>query len=254
MKHLHQIFDPRFRKRLAFNASSFVSACLLGCSLSLSAVAQHAPDRATAARVLHLFDGESLDGWQKFGGQPLGPGWDIDDGAIHRVADRSIRAGHIYWTARQFTDFELSWKWKIAPGGNSGLKYRVKQYGNRWLGCEYQLLDDQRHHNARDPKRSAGALYNLYAPGAEKRLKPVGEFNESRVVVMGSRIEHWLNGEKILECDTASDDWRERVQGSKFNEYAAFGQNTSGYIMLQDHGSEVWFRDIAIRDLPHLGQ
>ncbi len=228
-----------------------LSACLLSGFASRGAAAEDSPHTTAASQVLRLFDGQSLDGWKKFGGQPTGAGWDIDDGAIHRVADRSIRAGHIYWTARKFNDFELSWKWKISSGGNSGLKYRVKQYGNRWLGCEYQLLDDQRHHNARDPKRSAGALYNLYAPRTDKQLKPVGQFNESRVVVVGSRIEHWLNGEKILECDTTSADWRERVQGSKFNVYPEFGQNEMGYIMLQDHGSEVWFRDIVIRDLRH---
>jgi Domain of Unknown Function (DUF1080) len=121
-------------------------------------------------------------------------------------------------------------------------------YGNPgWLGCEYQIYDDA----GRKPRpvSSTGAVYGLYAPSATKQLRPVGEYNESRIVVHGSKIEHWLNGEKILEADTMSEDWKKRVAASKFGDVEGFFQNRKGRIELQDHGSKVWFRNIVLRRL-----
>ena len=179
----------------------------------------------------------------------ISPGWFVEGDAIRRDVERARRAGYLIWTEHKFGDFELSWKWKIAPGGNSGVKYRVANFNGRWLGCEYQLLDDTQHSNASDPTKRAGALYGLYAPNPNKKLKPVGQYNQSRVVARGSRIEHWLNGSKILEFDTSSRDWCNRVCCSKFCEYAGFGQNAAGFVMLQDHGDDVWFRDLVVRVL-----
>lgn len=225
-------------------------ATLIALFATLTASLHASPNKAESAtdgEVIQLIEGAALEGWKKFGGGPPSEGWEVEDQAIHRSTRARKRAGHIYWHQQEFGDFELSWKWKIASGGNSGVKYRVKKYGGRWLGCEYQLLDDTRHKNAEDPKKRAGALYNLYATNTKKSLKAVGEFNQSRVVARGSRVEHWLNGEKILEYDTSTADWRKRVASSKFNEHPDFGQNQAGFIMLQDHGSEVWFRDIVVR-------
>jgi hypothetical protein len=208
------------------------------------AIADANSDRSsTIGRLVNLFDGSSLDGWRKFDGGRPSPGWIVQDKTLHRQS----KAGHLVWSDQEFGDFELSWDWKIAPGGNSGVKYRVANYDGRWLGCEYQLLDDARHPNASDPTRTAGALYNLVAPTSNKRLQPAGQYNRSRVVARGTHLEHWLNGQKILVADTASSDWRRRVAESKFSEYGNFAQNPRGLILLQDHGSDVWFRNIVVR-------
>ena len=201
---------------------------------------------SSVSHEYRLFDGRSLTGWQNVKNLPISQGWNVDDEAIHRKPVRDIKVGHLYWKAREFGDFQLSWQWKISPGGNSGVKYRVFSEKGRWLGFEYQLLDDQRHPNASDPKKTTGALYGLFAPEENKRLHPVGQYNSSRVVARGSQIEHWLNGVKILEVDTSSEQWRSRVARSKFNEFPRFGRTEKGKILLQDHGHEVWFRNIAI--------
>jgi hypothetical protein len=198
--------------------------------------------------AIPLFDGKSLDGWTTAGGDPVTRGWTVEDGMLVRAN----RGGSIF-TAKEYGDFDLRFEWKIAPRGNSGVKYRVAffekgVYGNPGLlGCEYQLFDDVGRQTG--PEHSCGALYALYAPSTEKKLRPVGEFNESRIVVHGAKIEHWLNGVKIVEADTSSDDWRRRIAESKFHDVAGFAQNAKGRIELQDHGSKIWFRNIILQPL-----
>ena len=198
--------------------------------------------------AIPLFDGKSLDGWTTAGGEPVTRGWTVEDGMLVRVS----RGGSIF-TAKEYGDLDLRFEWKIAPRGNSGLKYRVAffekgVYGNPGLlGCEYQLWDNAGR--SAGPKHRCGALYALYAPSSEKSVRSAGEFNESQIVVRGSKIEHWLNGAKIVDADTSSDDWRERIADSKFHNVTGFGQNAKGRIELQDHGSKVWFRSIVLRPL-----
>jgi hypothetical protein len=196
-----------------------------------------------------LFDGKTLRGWTDINGNPPSPGWEVVDGAIHRRE----RAGDLVTDSR-FENFDLRFEWKIARGGNSGLKYRTALGKNKKMyGCEYQLLDDDNHPNGKKATTRAGSLYDLIAPAeADKVLKPVGEYNESRVVARGSRIEHWLNGRKILDVDTAGDDWKNLLARSKFKAIKDFASEKPGPILLQDHGNEVWFRSIEIRPLsPH---
>jgi hypothetical protein len=208
---------------------------------------QSAPVAANEAAI-PLFDGKSLDGWTTAGGDPVTRGWTVEDGMLVRTS----RGGSIF-TAKEYGDFDLSFEWKIAPRGNSGVKYRVSffekgVYGNPGnLGCEYQIFDDVGRRAG--PEHSCGALYALYPPSPDKKLRPVGEFNESRIVARGSKIEHWLNGVKVVEADTSSDDWRERIADSKFHDVAGFAQNAKGRIELQDHGSKIWFRNIILRPL-----
>jgi hypothetical protein len=198
--------------------------------------------------VIRLFDGKSLSGWTTATGEPVTKGWIVEDGMLVRVS----RGGSIY-TADEYGDFDLSFQWKIARRGNSGIKYRVAfykkgVYGNPgWLGCEYQLFDDVGRRP--DPVHSSGAIYGLYAPSAQKELRPVGEFNDARIVVQGTKVEHWLNGVKVVEADTASDDWKRRIAASKFGDVAGFFRNAKGRIELQDHGSRVWFRNIELRKI-----
>jgi hypothetical protein len=210
----------------------------------LAAVAEE-PARPLAGQAIPLFDGKNLDAWQTLAGKPVTQGWVVEaDGTLHRKQ----RAGHIV-TRQEFENFELHFEWKIAPGGNSGIKYRVRKYGRVPLGCEFQLLDDEKHRNARNPKTSAGSLYALFAPVKDKPLHPAGTFNTSRIVANGSHLEHWLNGTKILAVEVASPDWEKAIAKSKFRKARGFGQGP-GPIMLQDHGNEVWFRNIILTPLP----
>jgi hypothetical protein len=197
--------------------------------------------------AIALFNGKDLGGWTTASGEPVTEGWAVQDGELVRVA----RGGAIY-AEGEYEDFVLDFEWKIAPGVNSGLKYRVQFYergvrGNPgWLGCEYQIYDDAKRP---DPLSSTGALYDVYAPSENKAVRPPGEYNQSRIVVAGSRIEHWLNGERIVEADTSSDEWNDHVARSKFAPADGFGQNRRGRIQLQDHGGQIWFKRITLRPL-----
>jgi len=161
----------------------------------------------------------------------------------------------------RFTNFELVADFKLTPGANSGIKYFVQanldpdnQTGaGPSVGCEFQLLDDALHADAklgRDGNRTLGALYDLIAPTAAKRPNPVGEWNTARIVVQDRHVEHWLNGQKILEYERGSTAFRAAVAQSKFSHIRDFGEWPSGYILLQEHGDRVHFRNIKIRILP----
>lgn len=193
------------------------------------------------------FNGKTLDGWTTQDGKPVTTGWEIVDGMIHLKKD-GRRAGHIV-TAQEFGDFHLSFEWKIAPRGNSGLKYRVRSYGGKILGCEYQIYDDEGSKSRVKGKNSAGALYDLYEPNESKALKPVGEFNSARIVVRGDTIEHWLNGALIVSAKVGDAEWERRIAASKFSDVPDFSRNPRGKLMLTDHGSEVWYRNFVFEPL-----
>lgn len=192
-----------------------------------------------AAEPASPFDGQSLAAWTTVDGKPVTAGWEVVAGEIHLRKDGK-RAGHIV-TAQEYGDFTLAFEWKIAPGGNSGLKYRVRSYGNKVLGCEYQIYDDGGKRKVA-PRNSSGALYDLYEPNSAKQLKPAGEWNHAKIVVRGNHFEHWLNGAKIVEANVGDDEWNKRVAASKFNDVPEFSRHPRGKLMLTDHGSEVWYR------------
>lgn len=201
---------------------------------------------------IRLFNGTNFDGWVMTDGSPVNDGWEVVDGEIHLKPFDGTRFGSIR-TKETYGSFELEFEWRVAAGGNSGVKYRAREadsrFGRNFYGCEYQLLDDAGHKNGRKPITSAGALYGLYPPdAAAKKLRPVGEFNRSRIVVDGSRVEHWLNGQKIVEAVIGSGDWDARVRKSKVADVADFARQP-GSILLQEHLSEAWFRNIRLT--PH---
>jgi hypothetical protein len=185
---------------------------------------------------VRLFDGRSLNGWARRDGTTH-PGWDVVDGALHRKAG----GGDLYYQY-ELADFELRFQWKISAGGNSGLKYRVRDYNGSWLGCEYQLLDDNAN---RDANKTAG-LYDVIDPPDFKPVVKPEVWNDSRIVVCGNCIEHWLNGIRTVSVTVGSPAWKKAVAASKFANNPDFGENRVGRLFLQDHGDEVWFREIVL--------
>jgi hypothetical protein len=191
------------------------------------------------------FRGHSLAGWTTLDGRPVMQGWEASDGEI-RLNRSTGPGGHIV-TAAEFSDFDLSFEWKIAASGNSGLKYRVRNFGKQTLGLEYQICDEPEGRPL--SRKSAGALYDLYEPAAERMLKPAGEWNAARIVVRGDRIEHSLNGRLIVAATVGDEQWRRRIAESKFADEQQFGENRAGQIMLTDHGSDVAYRSFVFRPL-----
>jgi hypothetical protein len=208
----------------------------------------------TSPRVIELFNGKTLEGWTNAAGQPISPseanGWKAEGGELVRKG----RGGTIY-AEGEYENFILEFEWKIAKGGNSGVKYRVEHYEkglwgrSGWLGFEYQIYGD-RNRKASKGKGSAGALYALCAPNKKKELAEHDTYNTAKIVARGTHIEHWLNGAKIVEVDTSSEDFAARVKASKFNQVPDFGRNRKGRIQIQDHGSNVAYRNIRLTVLP----
>ena len=215
-----------------------------------------------------LFDGKTLTGWRGLGYDTVPTAhWVVVNGAIKkiasgdvpRVADGRPLVGGDLMTVDSFADFELSFEWKVTPGANSGVKYNVSEAmslaqggagtqggpTHSALGFEYQILDDDRHEDGKLP----GALYDLIAPNEKKQLRPVGEWNRSRIVVRGNHGEHWLNGHKVVEFELGTAHMDSLLAASKYKSIPGFGQKRRGHIVLQDHGDEVYFRDIKVRPL-----
>jgi hypothetical protein len=192
-----------------------------------------------------LFDGTTLSGWRGLTSPNPGNGWKVIDAAIVRTG----KSGDLL-TVDEYGDFELSIEWKVADGTNSGILYRVglDEAQTYYTGPEYQLLDNIRGGDRVNPKHRAGALYDLVAPPKDL-TRPVGSWNETRIVVRGWHIEHWLNGEKIVDADLASPEGRDLVAHSKFNAMPHFATLSKGHIALQDHDNTVSFQNIKIRDL-----
>ena len=196
-----------------------------------------------------LFDGVDTSQWRSYKGKEFPKaGWVAEGGVLTHKAKGG--GGDIV-TVEEFDSFELSLEWKIAPGGNSGVIYRVtEEEGAPYMtGPEMQVLDDEKHPDGKNPKTSAGALYALIPCSAEKKLKPVGEWNEAKLSIKGTHVEHWLNGVKVVEYEWGSDDVKKLIAGSKFAKMAKFMTNAKGHIDLQDHGDEVSYRNIKIREL-----
>lgn len=206
-----------------------------------------------------LFDGKTTNGWRGFRREKFPEeGWVIEDGAIKHVVgngEQSQNGGDII-TVEQYDNFELQLEWRISSGGNSGIKYLVAEEivknGYSGLGFEMQVLDDDRHPDAKMGKngnRTAGALYDLIAP-KNKVLHPVGEWNQVRLIVQGNHVEHWLNGGKVVEYELGSPQLKALIAESKYKSIQGFGEVHKGHILLQDHGNEVWFRNLKLRKLP----
>jgi hypothetical protein len=215
-----------------------------------------------------LWDGKTTAGWRSAkAGEFPDKSWIITNGELTIVSSghAESQAGGDIITRKRFSNFELVADFKTTTGCNSGIKIFVQPNLNpitgagtkaatgSAIGLEYQILDDEHHPDAklgRDGDRKLGALYDLIPADPARPVNPVGEWNQARIVSRGRHVEHWLNGKKILEYDRGSAAFREAVAQSKFKTIPGFGEWPDGHILLQEHGSEVSFRNIKIRELP----
>lgn len=212
-----------------------------------------------------LFDGTTFAGWRGLGYDSVPSAhWNIVQGAIHKIPSGSVprmkdgqpAVGGDLMTTSSFRDFELAFEWKVAPGANSGVKYNVSEEmsmkaapNHAALGFEYQVLDDALNDDNKIPSHRAGALYDMIPPNENKRLMPVGQWNQSVIVLKGNHGEHWLNGAIVVRFDLKTAHMDSLVAASKYHVIPGFADHREGHIVLQDHADEAWFRSIKIREL-----
>ena len=264
-----------------FNRSATAFAAGLGllalASLSPTAKSEEVGDAAPntlttqeqAAGWKLLWDGKTTTGWRSVKSENFpAQGWTIHDGVltVQKIGGAESASGGDIITRERYANFELVADFKMTPGCNSGIKIFVQPdlapidaatgqntaVGSA-IGMEFQILDDVRHPDAklgRDGNRTVGSLYDLLPAPKDKRCFPPGEWNHARILSQGKHVEFWLNGSKTVECERGSPEFRRLVALSKFHNIPGFGEWADGHILLQEHGSEVSFRNVKIRVLP----
>ena len=207
--------------------------------------------KKTDPGYISLFDGKTLNGWRTYQNKPA-DSWMVKDGVLYckgSTTDKSDRRADLI-TNDTFENFDLQLDWKIAPQGNSGILYMVTEnYETSYLsGPEYQVIDDVNFPEKLEDWQKVAANYAMHtAPTAHP--KPAGEWNHARIVVDHGHVQHWLNGEKVVEYDLWTDDWKKRKAEGKWKDAPGYGMSKVGHIALQDHGSEAWFKNIEIKKL-----
>ena len=201
-----------------------------------------------------LFDGSSLDQWRDYNGEDLSANWFVADGTIQAEGGGGDASGYIV-SKKEYENFELVWDWKIAEGGNSGILYHVVENPKFKVpyvtAPEYQLIDDEGFPSPLEDWQKTAADYAMHTTDTAKtNIKPAGEWNTSKIVFDNGHVEHWLNGEKVIEFEAWTDDWHARKNSGKWANAPEYGLAKKGLICLQDHGSAAWFRNVKIKELP----
>ena len=248
-------------------AGSLITSCSTDYKKPSVAPNTLTPQESAAGWRL-LWDGKTTEGWRSAKGDYFpGKSWAINDGVLTVVASGNAEAqsGGDIITRKRYANFELSADFKITPGCNSGIKIFVQpdispvdpKTGQKTavgsaIGMEFQILDDERHPDAKlghDGDRTLGSLYDLIPAPKTKKIMPMGEWNHARILAVGRHVEFWLNGVKTVEFERGSPEFRQQVAASKYHNIPDFGEWADGHILLQEHGSEVSFRNIKLREL-----
>ena len=230
-----------------------LGAVLLGCSSASSngGAASSSPAVASASAPVsqewrNLID-PTMSAWRGYRQPAMPPEWKVDNGVLSKV-----KSANDIVTRDEYDNFELEWEWKIHKGGNAGVFYRGTEEFQKiyYTAPEYQLLDDANAPDGKSRLTSAAADYALY-PAPAGIVKAADEWNSSRIVARGAHVEHWLNGQKVVEYENGSPDWEAKVKASKFASWAKYGRITKGHIGIQgDHDGELAIRNMRIRALP----
>lgn len=208
-----------------------------------------------------MFDGESFGHWRNYGSTGPVQGWVVEDGTLFMTRDSGFIAeaikylfgdgtGDLIYAQQKYRDFELSLQWKVSENGNSGIFYFVadEEHDFPWqTGLEMQVLHNEGHPDGKIDKHRAGDLYDLISAEPET-VKGPGQWNQVRLKVCNNRVEHWLNGVKVVSYTHGGASWDALVADSKFADMPDFGKSDEGYIVLQDHGDPVWYRNLKIRE------
>lgn len=245
-----------------------ISISLLACNSSQqkttsedsTAITDTTTGTATTAKDtawVSLFDGQSFKGWHTYGKDSVGSAWQIDSGMIHlnpkAKKGYQTQGGGDIVTDDEYEDFDLKLEWKISKAGNSGIIFLTHEdttkYRETWqTGPEMQVLDNQGHEDRKTPSHRAGSLYDLIQ-AKEGVVKPWGEWNQAEIRLDHGKLDLFLNGENVVSTTMFDDDWKKMIANSKFKEFPDFATYQKGHIALQDHGNEVWYRNIMIRQL-----
>ncbi len=256
------------KKTFYFLTFIFVSMGLNSCANnSKKAVATEdaTPQVATETAQeewITLFDGNSFDGWRGYNRTDVPKAWTIEDGSIKingsGKGEAGAKDGGDILFDRKFKNFELTFEWKVAKGSNSGIFYLAQEVKDEpiWKSSpEYQILDNANHPDAKlgkNANRQSASLYDLI-PAVPQNSKPFGEWNTGSIMVYKGTVVHSQNGENVVEYHLWTDDWKKMIEGSKFKGWENFinagGENQEGFIGLQDHGDDVWYKNIKIKIL-----
>ncbi len=233
--------------------TKFKLAAVLVVVAAIAPLAAQAPaKKAAAGGWIPLFDGKDLSGWRGYNKPDASETrWRVEGGLLTLPSNGAgdTHGARDLITVDTFEQFDLRWEWKISLGGNSGVKIFVLEDRPDAIGHEYQMIDDERHPDAKiGPHRQTAAFYDVF-PAHDRPLKPAGEWNTSEVTVKGKHVTHILNGKTVLEYDLDSPELKAAIEKSKFKGIERFGKLQNGHILVQDHGDQVWFRKIEIKRL-----
>lgn len=240
----------------SFSAITVLAVSLLLAGTAVKTTELHSVSQKKEKGWIALFDGKTLNGWHNYGKTTTSPAWTVEDGAIFYNPSKRVpgqRGSNDLVTDKEFENFHFKYDWKIAKNGNSGLIFWVQEDTAKYkqtyhTGPEMQVLDNDGHPDGKINKHRAANLYDLIA-GKEGVVKPVGEWNTAEIVCNKGKMDFILNGETVLSTTYGDDSWKQMIAASKFKQWPDFGTVFKGRFALQDHGNEVWYRNILIRKL-----